>query len=110
MADKLAASNLPPLNSTEGRLLVIPVRNVETWMVWAFRGLNTASAPAGVIPIDENADYKSDPKYRGETKADAFKVGKLMADFDPASPPSNVPEAMKSILKPLNDFAAWAKV
>ena len=110
VADKLAAEGLPSLDPANGRLLVIPMRNVETWMAWAFRWLGTPSAPAGVIPIDETADYKIDPKYRGETKAPAFSVGKLMAEFDPTSPPSSMPGAMKNVLEPLSDFSAWAKL
>lgn len=86
--------------------MVIPVRNVETWMAWAARHLNPKSH-GGADTIDERANYKTD---RHEPKSDAYTAGKLMAAFDPSNPPPNVPPAMREILAPLNEFADWTRV
>ncbi len=60
---ELSQAGLPALDPAQGRLLVIPVRNVETWMVWAARwqaagGPRSPAGPLGYPTVDETHDYK----------------------------------------------------
>jgi hypothetical protein len=119
VAEELVRLSLPALDPSKGRLLVIPVRNVETWMVWgarwseAGRPLSPGSA-AGFPKVDETHDYKRWKTRNGEplpreSALDAFQLGRAIAALNPAAPPSGLPPALEEILRPWDDFLDWAR-
>lgn len=119
VTDGLAALNLPKLDPSQGRLLVLPVRNVETWMVWGARwtalGRPTSPAvPSGFSTLDETHDYKlwrahDEQPIQSESRLDAFQLGRAIATLNPAVPPGGLPPALQDVLRPLADFLRWAR-
>ena len=117
---ELTKLGLPNINPSEGRCLVLPMRNIETWMVWAARwqsaGRPTSpSAPPGYVLVDESYDYKRFRTPTGnvvpkEPLTPAYIVGKTIATLNPMTPPSGLPPALQAVLQPLNDFLDWAKL
>jgi hypothetical protein len=119
VTDELAGLSLPALDASSGRLLVIPVRNVETWMVWAARWTEAGrpalpGSPAGFAHVDETHDYKRWRTGGGqplphEDHLDAFLLGRAIATLNPAAPPTGLPPALEAILRPWGDFMDWAR-
>ena len=119
VTDELARLGLPSLDSSQGRLLVLPVRNVETWMVWGARwtagGRATSpGTPARFSGVDETHDYKRWRARDGqslphENQLDAFQLGRAIAKLNPAVPPPGLPPALEAVLRPWGDFLDWAR-
>lgn len=53
VADKLKARGLPSISAREGRCLLLPTRNMETWLYWL-----TAQRNGFSLSLDETTDYK----------------------------------------------------
>ena len=53
IADRLRMSGLPPLVAHEGRCLLLPTRNIETWIYWL-----TGQRHGPPVTVDETTDYK----------------------------------------------------
>jgi hypothetical protein len=116
----LKSRGLPDINPSEGRCLVLPMRNVETWMVWAARWQAAGcpaspTAPSGCLPVSELNDYKRRKTPDGnplpeEPLQNAYKTGKAIASLDPAAPPSGLPPALQAVLQPLSEFLRCAKL
>jgi len=109
-----------PLDPNEGRCLVLPMRNAETWMVWAARwkGAGCPTSPdgrQGFEPVSEANDYK---RFRGpdgnalarEAMTSAYDAGKIIATLNPMFPPAGTPPALQEVLRPLSDFLHWARL
>ena len=119
VTEELALRELPGLDPSRGRLLVIPVRNVETWMVWAARWTQAGrsvspGSPPGFPDVDETHDYKKWKTRAGqplprEKMLGAFEVGRAIASLNPAAPPGGLPPALEAILRPWGDFLDWAR-
>lgn len=119
ITDELSRLGLPTLNSAQGRLLVVPVRNVETWMVWGSRW-STAGRPASLVTppgfseVDETHDYKRWQSKGGqplphEARMDPFQLGRTVAQLNPAAPPVGLPPALRAILTPWGEFLDWTR-
>ena len=116
----LTARGLPLIDPNQGRCLILPVRNVETWMVWAARWQSAGSptsqtAPISYDSVSEADDYKklrsqSGEPIKNEPKLAAYKVGKIIAKLNPAAPPVGTPPALRGVLKPLSDFLRWCEI
>jgi hypothetical protein len=116
----LTARGFPGIAPDHGRCLLLPMRNVETWMVWAARWQASGSpaSPAGpprYRPVSEVDDYKRLRSGNGEalpreTMKSAYDVGKIIATLNPMSPPAGIPPALKDVLPPLTAFLRWARV
>jgi hypothetical protein len=112
--------SLPVIDPDNGRCLILPMRNVETWMVWAARwqAAGSPGSPAGPVlhsPVSESHDYKRFTSQAGdplpkEPKMEAYKVGKIIAKLNPISPPAGAPPALREILQPLTNFLGWCQV
>ena len=110
---------LPDFDPCQGRLLVLPVRNVETWMVWGARWdaagrLTSPTSPAAFPAVDETHDYKRRRTISGqllpsEPQMQAFALGCAIAELNPANPPAGVPPALAAILRPWSDFLDWTR-
>jgi len=119
VTDELARLKLPPLDASQGRLLVLPVRNVETWLVWGARwhaaGRPTSpGTPANYPPVDETHDYKKWRTCDGqalphESQLGAFQLGRVIAALNPLAPPPGLPLALQAILRPWGAFLDWAR-
>ena len=116
----LSDSRLPETDPNEGRCLILPKRNVETWMVWLARW-QTSGSPSSpdttgsYTPVDETSDYKKWRSEAGEpvpkeSMADAYQVGKILATLNPAVPPAATPAALREALKELGQFLRWCKL
>ena len=116
----LTALGIPTIDPNDGRCLILPMRNVETWMVWAARWQAAGSpgsptAPVTYDPVSEEDDYKrlksrtGDPLPK-EPKMGAYKVGKVIAKLNPVSPPAGTPPALRDVLQPLSDFLRWCQL
>ncbi len=110
---------LPTIDPNKGRCLVLPMRNVETWMVWAARWQDAGGPTSPVGPpsyqcVSEEDDYKrfkranGDPLQR-ETMSTAYIVGKIIAALNPTAPPAGLPPALREVLQPLSEFLHWAR-
>jgi hypothetical protein len=116
----LADLGLPAIDPHNGRCLILPMRNVETWMVWAARWQAAGSQDSPIGPVaynlvSEEDDYKKLRKRDGspipnEPKMEAYQAGKLIARINPAAPPAGTPPALREILQPLNDFLHWCQL
>lgn len=119
ITEELARLGLPVLDPSKGRLLVIPVRNVETWMVWGARWTRAGrsvspGSPPGFPDVDETHDYKKWETRAGqplprEEMLDAFELGRAIARLNPTAPPGGLPPALEAILRPWCDFLDWAR-
>jgi len=119
VTDELASLNLPALDPSQGRLLVLPVRNVETWMVWGARWTTVGRptqprTPATFLGVDETHDYKRWRARDGqllprENHLDTFQLGRAIATLNPATPPGGLPPALEAILRPWGDFMDWVR-
>jgi hypothetical protein len=111
---------LPAIDPNGGRCLILPMRNVETWMVWAARwqAAGSQSSPTGPVAYDlvsEEDDYKKLRNPNGnpipnEPKMEASQAGKLIAKLNPACPPAGTPPALREIPQPLSDFLHWCQL
>jgi hypothetical protein len=120
VANELQRLNLAPIDPDDGRCLVLPMRNAETWMVWAARWQRAGSpnSPAGqpsYEPVSELDDYKRCKSPTGlplprEQMTNAYTVGKIIATLNAVSPPAGTPPALRDVLRPLNEFLRWARV
>jgi hypothetical protein len=119
VTEELARLGLPGLDPSKGRLLVIPVRNVETWMVWGARWTGAGrpaspGSPAGFSEVDETHDYKRWETRDGqplprEKPLDGYQLGRAIGTLNPAAPPGGLPPALEAILRPWSDFMDWAR-
>ncbi len=60
VAERLQARRLPVVTPDDGRCLLLPTRNIETWLYWL-----TARRKGEAIAVDETADYKKKRPARG---------------------------------------------
>jgi hypothetical protein len=120
VADELRRLGLPQIAPEDGRCLVLPVRNAETWMVWAnpwqCAGCPTSpTAPQAYESVSEVHDYKrwkglnGDPLPRESIKS-AYDVGKMIATLNANAPPVGTPPALQEALRQLSDFLCWARI
>ena len=120
VAEELRRLDLAAIDPRNGPCLVLPMRNAETWMVWAARW-QRAGSPASPVgqpiyaPVSEFDDYKRWKSLNGmplprEEMTKAYNVGKIIARLNATSPPAGTPPALREILRPLNDFLLWARV
>jgi hypothetical protein len=118
--EALTNVGLRATNPTDGRCLVLPMRNVETWMVWVARwkaagGSTAPGATAEYQPVNEAHDYKRWRCQTGqplpkESLAKPYLVGKALAALNPAAPPAGTPPALRAALQPLGDFLHWCRL
>jgi len=120
LADELRGLGLPQVNPNEGRCLVLPMRNTETWMVWAARwkAVGSPASPAAPQTYESVSELNEYKRLRGpngaalprEAMTSAYNVGKIIATLNALSPPAGTPPALRDVLQPLNDFLRWARV
>jgi hypothetical protein len=121
IADKaLTDCGLLGTDANDGRCLILPMRNVETWMVWLARwqAAGSPTSPgtfASYTPVDEANDYKKWRNQAGDPLAkepvgNPYQVGKILATLNPTAPPAATPPALREAIKPLGEFLHWCRL
>ena len=99
---KLKARNLPALSPTDGRCLLLPKRNIETWLYW-LRGQRADSA----VKVNETDDYKKTAPTSASgriSNEDCGPAGAYLHSLDHTNLPADCPPMLKQELKDLRAF------
>ena len=102
VAEALKLRGLPPISALAGRCLLLPARNLETWLYWL-----TAQRRGSVLQVDEVTDYKrggppgDSPRIRNE---DCRPSGEALHKLNHAQPPQGCPPMLVRALGHLREF------
>lgn len=102
VADRLQARGLNAIDAAGGRCLLLPTRNIETWLYWL-----TARRKGEAIVVDETTDYKRNGPPAGTTRienADSRLSGEFLHGLDHSSLPMGCPSMLETALPQLRDF------
>jgi len=102
VADQLQARDLPPLAAHEGRCLLLPTRNIETWLYW----LNAQRKDAP-LAVDEATDYKVDGPPAGARRIGdehCRPCGEHLHTLNHTQPPPGCPSMLGQGLSRLRQF------
>lgn len=102
VTEKLAARNLPPLDDADGRCLLLPMRNLETWLYW----LESQSNGRG-WSINESDDYKNNrPAGISDKDTDGIcgRAGVYLHTLNHTSLPAGCPPMLAEALRQLRTF------
>jgi hypothetical protein len=102
LEELLKGRSLPPISAQEGRCLLLPTRNLETWLYWL-----TAQRRGSAVAVDETTDYK-----RGGPPADVPRIqnadcrpaGEALHGLNHAQPPQGCPPMLIRALGHLREF------
>ncbi len=100
--DLLKKRDLPPISPREGRCLLLPTRNLETWLYWL-----TACRHGVSLVVDEVADYKKDGPPGGASRIrneDCGPAGAALHALDHTQPPQRCPPMLVRALGHLREF------
>jgi hypothetical protein len=97
----LTERQLPPISAHEGRCLILPTRNIETWLYW-LRGYKTGS----LVAVDEADDYKQRPPIGSSRIRDeeCRPAGETLHQLDHTRPPNACPPQLIFALTHLRVF------
>ncbi len=101
---RLTERDLPLLDAADGRCLLLPMRNLETWLYW-LEGQRSGQA----WPVDENTDYKhSTPAGIARLKLDDVcrPAGEYLHTLNHLAPPAGCPAMLADALQQLRHFVA----
>jgi hypothetical protein len=102
IADLLQERNLPGISASSGRCLLLPTRNLETWLYWLIAnrsGITTA--------INETTNYKTDgpPAGCARLRDDQCRsAGEHLHTLNHATMPGGSPPVLGQSLERLRDF------
>ena len=98
----LKARSLPPISAQQGRCLLLPTRNLETWLYWL-----TSQRRGSAMEVDEVTDYKKGgptgnaPRLRDQ---DCRPAGEALHRLNHAQPPQGCPPMLVQALGNLRKF------
>lgn len=98
----LRVRGLPPVSAQAGRCLLLPTRNLETWLYWL-----TAQRRGSSLEVNEVTDYKKGgppgdaPRIRDE---DCRPAGEVLHRLNHAQPPQGCPPMLVRALGYLREF------
>ena len=96
----LKARGLPSIAADKGRCLLLPTRNIETWLYWL-----TGQREKAPVQVDETTDYKRVLDKRSRpTNADCRPAGMYLHGLNHTSPPQGCPSMLVQALRRLRDF------
>lgn len=101
IAEVLSVQNLGAISASEGRCLLLPTRNLETWLYWL------KSQQSGmVVSIDEKTDFKRQPPtgLARIDDADCRPAGEFLQTLDHTRLPQGCPSMLCMGLAQLRDF------
>jgi len=102
VADYLRETQRQPIACAEGRCLVLPMRNLETWAYWL-----TGSKIGQNWVADEDEDYKTTrpaSATRSLENTDWRAAGQHLHSLDHTSPPQGMPGELAASLVRLREF------
>jgi hypothetical protein len=97
----LRTQKLDSLSAKDGRCLLLPTRNLETWLYWLKSHQNKTT-----VSIDEITDYKKQPPtgvMRIENQ-DCRPAGEYLHTLDHTQLPEGCPSMLRKGLAQLRDF------
>jgi hypothetical protein len=87
VADRLRERGLGAISARDGRCLLLPTRNLETWLYWL-----TAQRSGLEVTVDEATDYKKAGPPAGSPRIDnahCRPAGKWLHNLNHAHPPED---------------------
>jgi hypothetical protein len=99
--DDLRARKLGPLSAGEGRCLLLPTRNLETWLYWLKSRQNGA-----VVSLNETTDFKKQSPIgiAHIEDRDCRPAGEYLHTLDHTQLPEGCPSMLRKGLANLRDF------
>jgi len=98
----LKGCGLPPIAPHAGRCLLLPTRNLETWLYWLTCWQRGAS-----LAVNELTDYKTSPPPAGIPRLrdeDCRPAGATLHSLNHLQPPQNCPSMLTRALGDLREF------
>jgi hypothetical protein len=98
----LRVRGLPPISAQEGRCLLLPARNLETWLYWL-----TAQRHGSAVVVDEVLDYKRDGPPGNASpirNEDCRPAGETLHRLNHVQPPQGCPAMLVRALADLRAF------
>ena len=102
VADLLKESNLGPISARDGRCLLLPTHNLETWLYWL-----AASRDGLPQSVDEVTDYKRQGPPAGSRRIsdkDCRPAGAYLHTLNHARPAEGCPSMLVQSLGQLREF------
>jgi hypothetical protein len=102
VADRLRERGLGPISAQDGRCLLLPTRNLETWLYWL-------TAQRGGFPsnVDETTDYKKEGPPAGLSRIGndhCRPAGEYLHTLNHAQTPNGCPLMLGLALGRLREF------
>jgi hypothetical protein len=99
--ERLEARGLPPLAANQGRCLLLPARNIETWLYWL-----TAQRMSQHLEVDEITDYKAGPPSPAPrlSNDDCRPAGEYLHTLNHTALPVGCPPMLSRALVQLREF------
>ena len=101
VADLLQTKNLPAIAPNQGRCLLLPTRNIETWLYWLIARRDNIS-----ININQVSNYKTQAPVGMSKIADKHcrPAGEYLQTLDHTRLPNGCPLMLAQSLVELRDF------
>jgi hypothetical protein len=102
VADRLKERGLGSISAQDGRCLLLPTRNLETWLYWL-----TAQRAGSPLNVDEETDYKMAGPPAGSPRIgdqDCRPAGEYLHTLNHAQPPDGCPGMLCQALGRLREF------
>jgi len=101
IAEALQSQELGSLSANEGRCLLLPTRNLETWLYWLKSHKNGAS-----LSVDETTNYKREAPtgIARVENSDCRPAGEYLYTLDHTQLPNECPSMLRKGLSQLRDF------
>ena len=99
--EALHARNLGSLSVSDGRCLLLPTRNLETWLYWL-----KSHQSGTIVSIDETTDFKRQPPTDMARIDDVHcrPAGEHLHTLDHTRMPEGCPSMLRRGLKQLREF------
>ncbi len=101
IAEALRGRNVGSLSASDGRCLLLPTRNLETWLYWLKSQQNERP-----VSVDETTDFKRQPPagIARIDDRDCRPAGEYLHTLDHTQLPGGCPSMLRKGLAQLRDF------
>ena len=101
VSEQLLLKGLRPIDCSNGRCLLLPIRNLETWLYW----LKAQSSGAALV-VSEHDDYKHTPPANASRlgDSDCGPAGMFLHSLNHTQPPQGCPPMLVRALEYLREF------
>lgn len=103
VANRLQARGLSPISANQGRCLLLPTRNIETWLYWL-----KARQEKLPVAVDETTDYAIAPPVGSSrlSYGHCRPAGEHLHTLNHIEPPDGCPPILALALSELREFLA----